>query len=102
MTKKPYVEYVHRTCKACGKRIPRWTDGKPTPKSRVFCDKSCGAFWRRMHPEKSTEGRPGKVVAENRKKVPVNRPLLEPEDRPKYAPCKACGYSTAVTPGEPT
>jgi hypothetical protein len=106
MPNKPYVEYVHRACLACQKRIPRWTNGKSTPKYKRFCSKSCGAFWRRMHPQKPGESCPGKAVAENPKKVPINRVLLGPvltvEGRPKYAPCKACGYSTAVMPREPT
>ena len=35
-------------------------------------------------------------------RIYVLGPVLTVEDRPKYAPCKACGYSTAATPGEPT
>ena len=98
-------DYVHRACKGCGKRIPRWTDGKETPKSKVFCGRSCASFWRRMHP-KSVRGEDGKVGTEHRKKVPVNRPFLEPfwavEDGPKYAPCKTCGYTALVAAGELT
>ena len=39
--------YQHRPCLACGKRIPRWTDGKATPASRLFCGNACGNHYRR-------------------------------------------------------
>ena len=54
MATKDYADYVHRSCLACQKRIPRWTDGKPTPKSKLFCSAACRSFHRRLQP---SEGR---------------------------------------------
>ena len=48
MATKDYAEYVHRSCLACQKRIPRWTDGKPTPKSKLFCSAACRQFHPRL------------------------------------------------------
>src|SRR3954453_11360898 len=82
--------YKHRACLACGKRIPRWTDGKATPASRVFCGNACGNHYRRR-----TRGRVAQGVAQNVKKRPINRAAFESvyvtEPRPEYPPCKACG-----------
>jgi predicted nucleic acid-binding Zn ribbon protein len=82
--------YKHRVCFACGKRIPRWTDGKATPASRVYCGNACGNHYRRRG-----KGRVTKGVAQNVKKRPINRAPFESiyvtEPRPDYPPCKACG-----------
>jgi hypothetical protein len=81
-----YVEYEHRACKACGKRIPRWTDGKLTPAARVFCNKSCGSFYRRLHPVKGG--------AQTPKKRPIPSAFLEPVravvGRSEFGPCERC------------
>ena len=81
------VEYQHRACLGCGKRIPRWIDGKQTPSSQQFCSPGCGRFYRRLHPVK--RGR------RNAKKDPILRAFVEPvlavEGRPEYHPCRACG-----------
>src|SRR5882672_714232 len=82
--------YQHRACLACGKRIPRWTDGKATPASRLFCGNACGNHYRRW-----AKGRVTKGVAQNVKKRPINRAPFESvyvtEPRPEYPRCKACG-----------
>ena len=82
--------YQHRACLACGKRIPRWTDAKATPASRVFCGNACGNHYRRR-----AKGRVTKGVAQNVKKRPINRAPFESvyvtEPRPEYPRCKACG-----------
>jgi hypothetical protein len=64
--------YQHRACLACGKRIPRWTDGKATPASRLFCCNACGNPYRRR-----VKGRVTKGVAQNVKKRPINRAPFE-------------------------
>jgi predicted nucleic acid-binding Zn ribbon protein len=82
--------YQHRACLACGKRIPRWTDGKATPVSRVFCCNACGNHYRRR-----TRGGVTKGVAQIAKKRPINRAPFESvyvtEPRPEYPRCNACG-----------
>jgi hypothetical protein len=81
--------YQHRACLACGKRIPRWVDGKETSASKLFCGDSCGRFYRRGHPTKG--------VRQNAKKEQVNRASVgpvcatEPPHREKYPTCEACG-----------
>jgi hypothetical protein len=93
-----YVEYEHRACKACGKRIPRWTDGKLTPAARVFCNKSCGSFYRRLHPVKGG--------AQTLKKRPIPSAFLEPVravvGRSEFGPCESCGRPCQIEPGKPT
>ena len=82
--------YQHRACLACGKRIPRRTDGKATPALRVNCGSACGNHYRR-----TAKGRMTKGVAQNVKKRPINRAPFESvyvtEPRPEYPPCKARG-----------
>jgi hypothetical protein len=104
--KKPFVEYVHRSCLACQKRIPRWTDGKPTPKSKLFCDSTCSAYYRRMHPSKTPFRGNVKGATENPKKRPDLSALLEPvsvvEGRAEWRECDACGRQSEYRPGQPT
>jgi hypothetical protein len=90
--------YQHRACLACGKRIPRWTKTGATPASKRFCNASCGSFHRRTHQ--------GPHVTEKAKKPLAAQRLLKPvcatEDAPEHAPCRACGRSCRIRPGEPT
>jgi hypothetical protein len=92
------LEYEHRSCLACQKRIPRWTDGKPTPKSKLFCGAACRQYHRRLHPVQ--------VVRETPKKRPSLSALLEPvsavEGRAEWRECGACGRQTEYRPGQPT
>ena len=87
------LQYQHRACKACGKRIPRWTDGKPTLAARLFCSPKCGQFYRRLHPVK--RGR------QNAKKEPISSALPGSvrltEGRSEYGPCQGCGRMQRIT-----
>jgi predicted nucleic acid-binding Zn ribbon protein len=82
--------YQHRAGLACGKRIPRWTEGKAAPASRVYCGNACGNRYRRR-----AKGRVTKGVAQNVKKRPINRAPFESvyvtEPRPEFPRCKTCG-----------
>jgi hypothetical protein len=95
------TRYKHRSCLACGKRIPRWQGGRATRADRVFCSEACAKFSRRRNGGSA----PSKGVRDNVKKVPEKRAFLEPvratEDRPDYAPCEACGRNCRIEPGEP-
>jgi hypothetical protein len=92
------TSYKHRSCLACGKRIPRWSKGRQTPITRQFCGAGCRAYWHRAHPNASR--------TENAKKVPARQAFLEPvcatERPPEYADCEACGRTCRIKPDEPT
>ncbi len=88
---RPLPEYQHRACKCCGKRIPRWTNGKLTPSSRLFCSSGCGRFSRRMD---TLSGRARKREIESIKpafREAAIAPRERIEGRPEYGPCQACG-----------
>jgi hypothetical protein len=91
-------DYQHRSCLACRKRIPRWTKGKKTPVTKVFCGDGCRAYYRRTHP---TASRP-----ENAKIVPVTPAFVEPvravERPPEHEPCLACGRPCRIVPVQAT
>jgi predicted nucleic acid-binding Zn ribbon protein len=94
------TDYQHRSCRFCGKRIPRWTNGKQTPASKQFCDSRCSRNHRQSTGPKSPKKAPTTQVAEcteNDKKRPILRALLEPvsatDRRSEYGLCKACGRS---------
>jgi hypothetical protein len=92
------LEYVHRACLSCGKRIPRWTDGKKTPSTKVFCDQSCGDYWRRLHPSARTiEG-----VKERPDLSALVQPFSVVEGRPEYGHCHACGRMNRLEAKKPT
>jgi hypothetical protein len=108
-------EYQHRVCKCgCGKRIPRWTDGKATPKAKLFFDAKCAAYYRRMHPAKPPEWHQGKGRTEIDDSRPIPSALesrlarVEASPRaplqPKadYEACRACGRQQPIAPGQPT
>src|SRR5262249_19342264 len=108
-------EYQHRVCKCgCGKRIPRWTDGKQTPKSRVFFDAQCSAYYRKLPPQKSAGSTNPAPTTENAILRPIPRafpkPVCETEGRPAappmaktdYGPCRACGRQQPMVAGQPT
>jgi hypothetical protein len=99
---KKLPEYEHRSCLACQKRIPRWTDGKLTPSTKVFCSPGCGRFYRRMS---VLSGR-----ARERKIEPIKpafrEAVLPPrrsiEGQPEFGPCQACGRPCQIKPDKPT
>lgn len=94
------LDYQHRVCKCgCGKRIPRWTDGKLTPKSRVFFAAGCSAYYRKLHPVKRPGGSVPAPTTENAILRPISRAFPEPVSstsgavsaRQQFAPCPVCG-----------
>jgi hypothetical protein len=95
---RPRIRFQQKVQKACGKRIPRWTDGKLTPAAKVFCSLGCGNFYRRLHPVKG--------VAQTPKKRPISSIFLEPVravvGRPKFGPCQSCGRACQIEAGKPT
>jgi hypothetical protein len=106
MRRREFHEYVHRACKSCGKRIPRWTEGKATPVTRVFCDDACRSYHHRLYGQKRPLANTLAGVTETPKKRPVSsafaEPVCAPIARPEWAPCLVCERMQPAVPGKAT
>lgn len=98
------MTYEHRACLACAKRIPRWIDGKETPKSRRFCGNACSSFYRKIYGLSRPPARGVAGVSLNAKKEPINGGLkgtflvIDMLGGPKipFRPCDTCGVTYPI------
>jgi hypothetical protein len=82
-------EYGHRACESCGQPIPRWTDGRPTIATKVFCNAACRMHRQRAQGLKKTFPATGVApVRESANLMPISSALSEPDSgevgRPQY------------------
>jgi hypothetical protein len=84
----PSDPYMPGNCLGCGKRIPRWINGKQTRPTQIFHSNACGQHYRRMHRDDRRASNRKKARAAQQLPVPISTT----EGRWDIGECANCGH----------